>query len=251
MPVVTRQPAAVRVRGLTKVFGSGTTRVEALRGVDLDVAESEFVAVMGPSGSGKSTLLHLIAGLEPPSSGSVWVGGCDLSTLDDDSLTLLRRRRIGFVFQTFNLLDVLSAEENVALPLAIDGQPDAEACDRARQVLQLVGLSERRRHLPRELSGGEQQRVAIARALVTRPLLLLADEPTGNLDSASSDQVMNLLRLLADEHGQTILMVTHSARNAAMADHLVVLRDGLVLEERPLPAARPAEQVLEDLESLS
>jgi putative ABC transport system ATP-binding protein len=239
---------AVAVRGLTKVFGSGETRVEALRGIDLRVDPGEFVAVMGPSGSGKSTLLHLIGGLDAPSSGSVQVGGEDLGSLNDDRLTLLRRRRIGFIFQAFNLLDVLTAEENVAVPLVIDGLAEAEAHRRARAALELVGVAARCHHLPGQLSGGEQQRVAVARALVTEPLLLLADEPTGNLDSANSDQVIGLLRGLVDERGQTILMVTHDARQAAMADRLFRLRDGQVVEEQKLARGRPVSKVLEDLE---
>jgi putative ABC transport system ATP-binding protein len=246
-----RTTPAVEVQGLTKVFGQGDARVEALRGIDLRVEQGRFVAVMGPSGSGKSTLLHLVGGLDAPTAGMVRVGGEDLGALDDDRLTLLRRRRIGFVFQSFNLLDVLTAEENVGLPLAIAGTPETDAQERAADALALVGLAHRRRHLPGRLSGGEQQRLAIARALVTRPLLLLADEPTGNLDSATSDQVMTLLRGLCDEHGQTILMVTHAARHAAVADRLVHLRDGRVVEEHGLGRGRPAAEVLEDLESLS
>jgi putative ABC transport system ATP-binding protein len=225
--------------------------VEALQGIDLRVERGQFVAVMGPSGSGKSTLLHLIGGLDAPTAGSIRVGGEDLSALDDDRLTLLRRRRIGFVFQAFNLLDVLSAEENVALPLLIDGLAEAAAHKEAVAALKLVGLAQRRDHLPGRLSGGEQQRLAIARALVTHPLLLLADEPTGNLDTANSDQVMGLLRRLVDEQGQTILMVTHSPRHAAMADRLIHLRDGRVVEEQDLTRTRSPGQVLEDLEAFS
>jgi putative ABC transport system ATP-binding protein len=240
--------AIVEVDGLYKVFASGASRVEALRGVTLQVARGEFVAVMGPSGSGKSTLLHLIGGLDTPTAGSIRVNGEDLSRLDDDRLTLLRRRHIGFVFQAFNLLDVLTAQENVALPLLLEGTGEAEAGRRAVEALELVNLAPRKDHLPRQLSGGEQQRVAIARALVARPLLLLADEPTGNLDSASSDQVLGVLRTLVDEQGQTILIVTHDARQAAMANRLLRLRDGQVVEEQNLPPARPLRKVLEDLE---
>jgi putative ABC transport system ATP-binding protein len=227
------QPA-VEVSGLTKVFGAGDTRVEALRGIDLRIGPGEFVAVMGPSGSGKSTLLHLMAGLDTPTSGNVRLGGEILDQSDDDRLTLLRRQRVGFIFQAFNLLDVLSAQENVALPLLIDGVAEAEAMRRAGLALELVGVAGRSRHLPGQLSGGEQQRVAIARALVTGPLLLLADEPTGNLDSANGDQVMSLLRHLADEQQQTIFMVTHDPRHAALADRLIRLRDGRVVEEQSL-----------------
>jgi putative ABC transport system ATP-binding protein len=202
---------------------------------------------MGPSGSGKSTLLHLVGGLDAPTGGTVRVGGEDLGALDDDRLTLLRRRRIGFIFQAFNLLDMLTAGENVALPLVIDGVAAAEAERRALAALALVDLEHRREHLPGQLSGGEQQRLAVARALVTEPLLLLADEPTGNLDSASSEQVMTLLRNLVDQRRQTILLVTHNARHAAMADRLLRLRDGRIEEEQALPRCRPFSKVLEDV----
>jgi putative ABC transport system ATP-binding protein len=242
---------AVEVRSVTRVFGTGEARVEALRGIDLRIDCGEFVAVMGPSGSGKSTLLHLIGGLDAPNAGTIYVGGQDLSALDDDRLTLLRRRRIGFIFQAFNLLDVLSAEENVAIPLLIDGMAEAAAHKEAVAALELVAMAQRRSHYPGQLSGGEQQRLAIARALVTHPLLLLADEPTGNLDSANSDQVMGLLRSLVDRQGQTILMVTHAARHAAMADRLVHLRDGRIVEEQDLTRTRAPAQVLEDLEAFS
>ncbi len=240
---------AVRAIGLTKTFGEGDSRVDALRGVDLIIAEGEFVAVMGPSGSGKSTLLHLIGGLDPATGGAVFVGGDDLAQLDDDQLTLLRRKKIGFVFQAFNLLGVLTAHENVALPLAIEGLGAAEADGRTRDALKRVGLDGRSEHVPGELSGGEQQRVAIARALVSEPLILLADEPTGNLDSATSDQIMSILRRLVDERGQTVLMVTHDPRHAAMADRIIRLRDGQVVDEQSLPGARSAGDVLADLEA--
>ncbi|HEV3203675.1 MAG TPA: ABC transporter ATP-binding protein [Gemmataceae bacterium] len=247
----TEHAAAVEVRGLTKVFGSGEARVEAIRGIDLTIKCGEFVAVMGPSGSGKSTLLHLIGGLDSPSTGSITVGGEHLGSLNDDRLTTLRRRRIGFIFQAFNLLDVLTAEENVALPLVIDGRSETEAQSLAADALALVEMAKRRQHIPAKLSGGEQQRVAIARALVTKPLLLLADEPTGNLDTTNSEQVMALLRKLVDERGQTILMVTHNPRHAAMADRLLLLRDGQIVQEQTMPKARPINQVLKDLEYLA
>jgi putative ABC transport system ATP-binding protein len=233
--VSTDAKAAVEVRDVIKVFGSGETRVQALAGVNLRVAHGEFVAVMGPSGSGKSTLLHLIGALDLATSGHIRVGADDLGALDDNRLTLLRRRRIGFVFQAFNLIDVLTAAENVALPLELDGQ--ADALTRAADALMLVGLSQRRAHLPGQLSGGEQQRVAIARALVMNPLLLLADEPTGNLDSSHGDQVMALLRGLVDDRGQTIVMVTHDASHAALSDRLIHLRDGRIVEEQSLARA--------------
>jgi putative ABC transport system ATP-binding protein len=234
----------VEVCGLAKVFGAGDTCVEALRGIDLQIELGEFVAVMGPSGSGKSTLLHLMAGLDAPTSGSVRIGGELLDQRDDDRLTLLRRQRIGFIFQAFNLLDVLTAQENVALPLLIDGVAETESMRRAGLALELVGMAGRSGHLPGQLSGGEQQRVAIARALVTGPLLLLADEPTGNLDSANGDQVMSLLRNLADEQRQTIFMVTHDPRHAALADRLIRLRDGRVVEEQRLSPRPTSSRIL-------
>jgi putative ABC transport system ATP-binding protein len=238
--------AVVAARGLTKVFGSGALRVEALRGVDLTVMPGEFVAVMGASGSGKSTLLHLLTGLDLPTGGTVRVAGSDLGSLDDDELALLRRRQVGVIFQDFNLLDVLSAEENVALPLAIDGRPPAEAQRRAGRALALVGLAHRARHRPGELSGGEQQRVAIARALVVDPVLLLADEPAGNLDTASGAGVMALLRGLVDQHRHTVVMVTHAPDHAALADRLVLLRDGRVVADRPSGrTARRAHEALD------
>lgn len=224
--------ADVEVQSLTKVFGSGQTRVEAIRGIDLQVAKGEFVSVMGPSGSGKSTLLHVIGGLETPTSGRVLIGGEDLSALDDDRLTLLRRR-IGFVFQAFNLMGVLTAEENVALPLVLAGVDRADAHRRAVAVLEQAGLADRRKHLPGELSGGEQQRVTLARALVSEPLLVLADEPTGNLDTASADRVMAFLRRVVDERRQTVLMVTHEQRYADLADRVIRLRDGRVCDGQP------------------
>jgi putative ABC transport system ATP-binding protein len=239
--------SAIKVRGLKKVYGEGHARVDALDGVDLDVDDGDFLAVMGPSGSGKSTLLHLIGGLARPTEGSLVVGGQDVLAMDDDSLTLFRRRHIGFVFQDFNILDVLTAEENVALPLLIDGVSEDVAHASARNVLAQVDLTGRANHLLAELSGGEQQRVAVARAMVTNPLIILADEPTGNLDSRHNDQIMSLLRRLADDQNQTIMMVTHESRNAALADRLITLRDGTVEDERALPKGRPPHDLLEDL----
>jgi putative ABC transport system ATP-binding protein len=230
--------AAVVVRGLTRVLGSGDTRVEALRGVDLTLEPGEFVAVTGPSGSGKSTLLHLIAGLDRPTGGSVRVGGYDLGSWDDEGRTLLRRRWIGMIFQAFHLLDTMTALENVALPLTIAGWGRRPARVRAAQTLERVGLGPRLHHRPQQLSGGEQQRVAIARALVIDPLILLADEPTGNLDSATGAQVMALLRGLAGQRRHTILLVTHDPAQAAAADRVVVLHDGRVVNEPPPPRGR-------------
>jgi putative ABC transport system ATP-binding protein len=226
--------AMVRLEGIVKTFGRGDRAVHALTGLSLTVPAGAFVAIMGPSGSGKSTLLHLIGGLDVPDAGEIVVDGQSLRSLSDDELTLYRRRRIGFVFQFFNLLPLLSAEENVALPLLLDGQRWPAVRERVERALDLVGLAARRRHRPAELSGGEMQRVAIARALVIEPLLLLADEPTGNLDSTTGEEILKLLRRAATVHGQTILMVTHDPRGAAVGDRIVRLRDGRIVAD-PLP----------------
>jgi putative ABC transport system ATP-binding protein len=226
--------AVLTAECLTKEHGSGPARVQALRSVDLAIVSGEFVAVMGSSGSGKSTLLHLLAGLDQPTAGSIRLDGIDLTALNDDRRTLLRRQRIGLIFQSFHLLDTLTAEENVALPLAIGRCRPAEARARAAAALASVGLAHRAHHRPGELSGGEQQRVAIARALVIEPLLLLADEPTGNLDSVQGGRIIDLLRRLVDERGQTLLMVTHDAGHAALADRIIRLHDGRIIEEIPV-----------------
>ena len=241
-------PTAVQVENLEKSFGVGDARILALDDVSITIERGEFVAVMGPRGSGKSTILHLIGGLTEPTSGRVKVADTDLASLDDDALTLLRRHHIGFVFQAFFLLDVFTAIENVALPLIIDGVGEREAHDRARHALSTVQIENRADHRPHQLSGGEKQRVAIAHALVIGPSLLLVDEPTGNLDSKSGDQVMLVLRQLVDDQGHTILMVTHDARNAALADRLLRLRDGCVVEEQGLSRRPPIGEVLGDLE---
>jgi putative ABC transport system ATP-binding protein len=219
---------AVETCGLCKTVSNGATCVQVLRGIDLTLAAGEFVAVTGPSGSGKSTLLHHAAGLDRPTSGTVRVCGQDLTPLSDDARALLRRRRIGLVFQAFHLVDVLTAEENVSLPLAIAGARDVEARSRAAVALQRVGLAHRGRHRPGQMSGGEQQRVAVARAIVADPPILLADEPTGNLDSDSSKRIMILLRDLVDRLGVSLLLVTHDPACAGMADRVVHLRDGQV-----------------------
>ena len=218
--------AIVETEQLTRVYGEGETAVTALEDINLQLAAGEFVAVMGPSGCGKSTLLHLVGGLDRPTSGRVLLNGRDLAELNDTALTELRRRQIGFVFQFFNLIPVLSAVENAALPLILDGLKPALAQARAKAWLERLGLPDRLNHRPDQLSGGEQQRVAIARALVAEPVLLLADEPTGNLDTRAGDEIARLLRQVSDEWGQTVLMVTHDPRIAAYADRIVLLEDG-------------------------
>jgi putative ABC transport system ATP-binding protein len=240
----------VETRSLSKQYGAGETAVAALRAVSLRVEPGAFVAVMGPSGCGKSTLLQLLGGLDRPTSGDVLIEGRALARLSDDDLTALRRRRIGFVFQTYNLLPVLSAVENAALPLTLDGVRQAEAHARAAAWLERVGLGDRLHHRPAQLSGGQQQRVAVARALVTEPALVLADEPTGNLDSRSADAIAQLLRQVADEWGRSVLMVTHDPRIAAYADRIVFLKDGTIVEEthlapRSTAALREADEGLE------
>jgi len=230
----------LELRALKKTYGAGELRVEALRGIDLKVEPGEFLAIMGPSGSGKSTLLHMLGGVDRATSGQMLLEGADLSAMSDDQRTILRRERIGFVFQSFNLLPTLSAEENVALPLELGGMPTSQAQDRAAVVLERVGMLRRRRHLPSMLSGGEQQRVAIARALAIEPALLLADEPTGNLDTANGRQVTTLLGQLVDEQRQTIVMVTHDPSVAEQADRLICLHDGLIASDNALtPVRRP------------
>jgi len=218
----------VRVAGLTRRHKMGVSFVDALRGVDLEIRRGEFVALVGPSGSGKSTLLNLVGGLDRPTSGQIWIDGVEISASNERALTRHRREHVGFVFQTFNLLPRLTAEENVALPLMFSGVPHKERLDRARALLGRVGLTPRLTHRPSQLSGGEQQRVAIARALVGQPALLLADEPTGNLDSTTGGEIMALLRALNQEGHLTLLVVTHDPEVAAFADRVVKLRDGRV-----------------------
>src|SRR5947207_8730387 len=220
--------AALETRELTKVYGEGETAVRALDGVSLEVARGEMAAIMGPSGSGKSTLLHLLGALDTPSSGEILLAGQRYDGLGDAELTKLRRDKIGFVFQFFNLLPSLSAEENVLLPALIAGRRDEATRERARKLLERVGLGARGRHLPSELSGGEQQRVSIARALLTEPEIVLADEPTGNLDTRSSAEVLSLLRELNEAEDQTLVIVTHDPAAAATAARVVFLRDGKV-----------------------
>jgi len=221
--------AVVSARDVTRVYGEGETAVHALRGVNLDVERGKLTAVMGPSGSGKSTLMHILAALDRPTSGTVTVAGTQLGQLSDTAITRLRREHIGFVFQFFNLLPMLTAEENIVLPLRLAGEkPDRGFFD---DLLDKVGLSDRRSHRPSELSGGQQQRVAIARALVTRPTVVFADEPTGNLDSKTGGEILELLRASVEDYGQTLVMVTHEARAATTADRILFLADGLIVKD--------------------
>jgi putative ABC transport system ATP-binding protein len=245
-PQVTDVANVVAAHDVTRRFGEDATAVDALRGVSLDVRAGEVVAVMGPSGSGKSTLMHTLAGLDKPTSGSVEIGGEEITGMDDAKLTQLRRDHVGFVFQFFNLLPMLSAEDNIVLPLTIAG----EHADRAwvEELLSRTGLDGRRTHRPAELSGGEQQRVAIARALVTRPTILFADEPTGNLDSKTSAEILELLRMSARDYNQTIVMVTHDPRGASIADRILFLADGLIVKEMTDATVGQVLEVMSTLE---
>jgi putative ABC transport system ATP-binding protein len=222
---------AVELHNVSKFYAQGKTQVKALDNVSLSIPSGRFIAVMGASGSGKSTLLHLVAGLAAPSTGEVRLFGQAISKFNDDQLTLFRRRNIGLIFQNFNLLPTMTAIENVALPLLIDGRQLNAVQPRAVKLLELVGLADRLMHHPDELSGGQQQRVAIARALINEAPLLLADEPTGNLDSKTGEDVLFLLRELVKEHGRTVIMVTHDPKAAAYADHIITLSDGQIIEE--------------------
>ncbi len=238
--------AVVVADGVTRVYGAGDTAVHALRGVEVEIQEGQLTAVMGPSGSGKSTLMHILAGLDKPTDGKVRIAGTEITTLGDTDLTKLRRRHIGFVFQFFNLLPMLDARENILLPLTIAGErPDKGWFD---ELVQRVGLADRLGHRPAELSGGQQQRVAIARALVARPTVVFADEPTGNLDSATSGEILELIRSSVDTYGQTTVMVTHDARAAAMADRVMFLADGRIVKELPRSSAHDILVAVEELE---
>jgi putative ABC transport system ATP-binding protein len=245
-PAPARSLSVVSASNLIKRYGQGDAHVHALRGVSLDIEEGRMTAVMGPSGSGKSTLMHIMAGLDQPTEGTVSIAGLEISSMSDRELTRLRRDHIGFVFQFFNLLPMLTAEENIVLPLSIAG----EKADRAwvEELLETVGIADRRTHRPAELSGGQQQRVSIARALVGRPTVLFADEPTGNLDSNTSRDVLALLRDSVDELGQTIVMVTHDPQAAAQADRILFLADGHIVREI---AASTAGEVLAAMQEVS
>jgi putative ABC transport system ATP-binding protein len=237
---------AIRAVNLTRTFEVGESVVEALRGINLDVTKGQFVALVGPSGSGKSTFLNLVGGLDRPSDGELWINGVELSASKEKALTEHRRRRVGFVFQSFNLLPRLTALENVALPLMFVGIPEGERLDRARDLLVRVGLEGRLEHRPTQLSGGEQQRVAIARALVSQPAIILADEPTGNIDTATGAEIMALLRHLNRDGGVTLLLVTHDPDAAAFADRVILLRDGQIVPfsgEEPGESETPARAV--------
>jgi putative ABC transport system ATP-binding protein len=238
--------AVVSARDLVRRYGEGDAAVDALRGVSVDIDQGRLTAVMGPSGSGKSTLMHILAGLDKPTSGEVHVAGVDVTSLSDDELTRLRRDHIGFIFQFFNLLPMLTAAENIVLPLKLaGGTPDREWLD---ELIATVGLGDRLTHRPSELSGGQQQRVAVARALVSRPSVMFADEPTGNLDSTTSGEILSLLRDSVDSLGQTTVMVTHDAHAAAIADRVLFLADGDIVRDL---GPSTAHEILETLESVT
>ena len=247
-PETTTEAASpvVSARGLSRTYGSGDAAVEALRDVDLDVPKGQFLAIMGPSGSGKSTLMHILAGLDPPTSGRCKIDGTEITGLNDKDLTLLRRSKVGFIFQFFNLLPMLTAAENIELPLRLAGKPpDATWRD---DLIRAIGLEDRLSHRPSELSGGQQQRVAVARALLSRPAVIFGDEPTGNLDSKTSAELLQLLRRSVDEYGQTIVMVTHDARAAALADRVVFLADGKIVRDEPHLEADAIYDMIKGLE---
>ncbi len=243
----------IQTENLTKVYGKGEAAVIALDHVSMSVNPGECVAVMGPSGCGKSTLLHLLGGLDHPTEGNVMIDGSSLSSLSDNALTQIRRRKIGFVFQFFNLIPILNAVDNAALPLILDGKPSAAAKQKATEWLQKVGLGGRLGNRPDQLSAGQQQRVAIARALITNPMLVLADEPTGNLDSRASDEIAALLQQVAKEWGRAVLMVTHDPRIAAYADRIIFLKDGKIVNETRLEAKNEGnrEIVANELKALA
>ena len=252
-PTATVQDSAAlvaRVENLSKSYGTERTKVDALRDVSLGIRRGEFTAIMGPSGSGKSTLMHIMAGLDSPSGGRVWLGDAEIGSMDDAQLTLLRRRRIGFVFQSFNLVPTLDVEGNLLLPFELDGRrPTTRERDWLDELEHSLGLEGRLRHRPHELSGGQQQRVAIARALGTRPELVFADEPTGNLDSRTGREVLELLRSAVTNYGQSIAMVTHDPIAASYADRVVFLADGQVVEDKPRSDAATISQFMLSMEA--
>jgi putative ABC transport system ATP-binding protein len=239
--------AVVSASDLTKRYGEGETAVDALRGVSLDVPKGQLTAVMGPSGSGKSTLMHILAGLDKPTTGEVEIAGTEISKLSDSELTKLRRKHIGFIFQFFNLLPMLTAEENVVLPLSLAGEkPDKAWVD---ELMHKIGLADRRKHRPSELSGGQQQRVAIGRALVSRPTIVFADEPTGNLDSRTSGEILDLLNESVHDLAQTIVMVTHDARAAAIAERILFLADGKIVKDSRGVSAQDVVAAMDELDA--
>jgi putative ABC transport system ATP-binding protein len=240
----------IQTENLTKVYGTGETAVTALDHVNLNVETGEFVAVMGPSGCGKSTLLHLLGGLDRPSEGGVSIDGTAIAGMKDDDLTKLRRRKMGYVFQFFNLIPVLTAVENASLPVTLDGVKPAQARKRAAEWLTRFGLGDRLTSRPDQLSGGQQQRVAVARALVGEPALILADEPTGNLDTRSGDEIAALLRQVTKEYGRTVVMVTHDPRIAAYADRIVFLKDGKVIDETNLERKGAAQKIADKIKEI-
>jgi putative ABC transport system ATP-binding protein len=240
----------IQTENLTKIYGSGETAVTALDHVNLKVDTGEFVAIMGPSGCGKSTLLHLLGGLDRPSEGGVSIEGTDIADMKDDDLTKLRRRKMGFVFQFFNLIPVLNAVENASLPVTLDGIKPAEAKKRAAEWLARFGLGDRLSSRPDQLSGGQQQRVAVARALVAEPALILADEPTGNLDTRSGDEIAALLRDVTKKYGRTVVMVTHDPRIAAYADRIIFLKDGKVVDETNLERKGAAQKIADKMKEI-
>jgi putative ABC transport system ATP-binding protein len=242
---VPQRGPAVSARDLTRRYGAGETAVDALRGVSLDVPKGQLTAVMGPSGSGKSTLMHILAGLDKPTGGEVTIAGTGIQELNDTELTKLRREHIGFIFQFFNLLPMLNAEENVVLPLSIAGEKPDKAW--VAELMGRIGLKDRAKHRPAELSGGQQQRVAIGRALVSRPTIVFADEPTGNLDSKTSGEILELMRSSVDTYQQTTVMVTHDARAAAIADRILFLADGLIVRDVGHSDAHEVIAVMEEL----